>query len=1036
MPRSCKPTLTQRLIWLDHIISEYPSKYNIGGYVTLTGRPDYRLLSEAFQVVVDAQEVYASLFTVVDSELTCAIGDVVTGFELELIDFTGEADPEQAAMQWMEADFLCPFVIEDSYLFRMKLLKVADDKHYYYAVVHHLIGDGWSFMLLLNQAAAAYQAKLAGETYEYERYAYSEYAIDDAQYLHSTKYQDDKDFWLSQYNILPADLFQRRSQGRRTGSHCGSYSLHIAADIKRQLEQLAATYKASVFQILISLLLVYLGRTQQQDIVPIAMPVLNRPKKRYKSTAGVFMNLVCMPFIFDPLATLADIIRYTGKTMYNVLRHQQYQYGNLVGDLHLHQLEKRLYHVRVSYEDFPYISALGDLAADVTALSNTTEIDPLSVYIRDYHGRGMDIRFIYHYDYLQEETVRALSAGLTTLINTVIATPLMVAGAAALLPVDDKALLLGYSQGQRRSWPQGSFVAMWREAVACYPAHIAITTGGVGFTYAAVHERALRIAAMVRAVSDKAHAVVALVLPRDESIVSAMIGCMLAGAIYLPVDPDESDDRIMALLAEMKCDVLYTSGGMNKNIVHPVTILTEDVAAIAGPVTEVAGDSDISPEAVCYILCTSGTTGRPKGVAITHGAMSNYVAHFGTYFGLTERDVVLQQASVGFDTSVEEMFPVLAAGGRLHIAKDRRDLSALSDMIVSEGVTIVSATPLVLQYLPVADTLRAVISGGDVLKLEHIQHFRDAGIAVYNTYGPTETTVCATYYAVKGLEEVIPVGRPISNCSVYVLDQQLQLLPVEAEGEIYIGGAGLAAAYVNDPLLYEQRFTDHPFVVGERLYRSGDSGRWTAEGQLVFTGRRDEQVKIRGIRVEPGATENQLKALAGIRDAVVIGNGKTGWEAALVAFVVVESPEVDIAVIQAALRSSLPDHLLPQQILALEEIPLTGRGKVDKRQLYTLLAAEAVAVAPRELVPPVSRYEILLVEIWQQVLGRNDIGITDNFFELGGHSLSANMVINKIYQACMVHVKLTAIFTYPTISALGLLIAQEENKTYDYIELC
>ncbi|UCJ04792.1 amino acid adenylation domain-containing protein [Chitinophaga pendula] len=1028
------------MIWLDHVISAYPSKYNIGGYVTLTGHPDHRLLSEAFKVVVDSQEVYGSLFSVVDNELTCTIGDVVTGFELALIDLSGAEDPVQTAMRWMEDDFLRPFVIEGNYLFRMKLLKVAADRYYYYAVVHHLIGDGWSFMLLLNQAAAAYQAKLSGEIYTYERYAYSEYCIDDEQYLNSNKYQEDKNFWLSQYATLPADLFPRRVVEKRTTSHCGSYSLHIDGDVKRQLEQVAATYKASVFQILISLLLVYLGRTQQQDIVPIAMPVLNRPKKRYKATAGVFMNLVCMPFVFDPLATLADIIRYTGKTMYQVLRHQQYQYGNLVGDLHLHQLDKRLYHVRVSYEDFPYVSQLGDLLADVTALSNTMEIDPLSVYIRDYHGRGMDLRFIYHYDYLQEEMIAALSAGLTTLIHAVIGTPEMAAGRAPLLPEREQSALLGYSAGVRRSWPQSSFAAMWGEAVTRYPDRVAITTAVASFTYVAIHEQAIRMAALLRRSGIREQSVVALVLPRDEGMVSAMIGCMLAGMTYMPVDPDEPDDRIMALLEEMSCDALCTSELLNKSITHAVCILTEGIASVevSSEVSAavMADHGAVSPAAVCYILCTSGTTGRPKGVAITHAAMSNYVSHFHTYFGLTAADVVLQQASVSFDTSVEEIFPVLAVGGRLHIVKERRDLSAMSDMIAAEGVTVVSATPLVLQYLPAADTLRVVISGGDVLRKEHIQHYRDAGIPVYNTYGPTETTVCATYHEVKGADALIPVGQPISNCSIYVLDAQLELLPVGTEGEIYIGGAGLAVAYLNDPLLYAQRFIDHPFVAGEKLYRTGDSGKWVTGGELVFTGRRDEQVKIRGIRVEPGETEGMLKALPGVRDAVVTGNGKTGWEAALVAFVVIANTETDIADIQAALRGCLPDHLLPQQVLVVDELPLTMRGKVDKRQLYALLAVDAAVVSQRELVPPVSRYEVLLVEIWQQVLEREDIGITDNFFELGGHSLNANMVINKIYQACMVHIKLTAIFTYPTIRALGALIALEEDKTYDYIELC
>ncbi|MBW8683320.1 non-ribosomal peptide synthetase [Chitinophaga rhizophila] len=1044
--KMCQPSLTQELIWLDQLISNNPSKYNIGGYVILRGSLSQELFEQALKTVLGMQEIYSAIFTAKGKELSWHTSDAATGFKLQVVDFSETENAPALAREWMEEDFSIPFQItgNNDHLFRITLLKITADTHYCYAKIHHIIADGWSFKLLLNQLGTAYDELSAGKMPAVRQYRYSDYVADDAAYQQSEAAADDKQFWLDEYATQPGELFKANVPNTQDSAPAGTATLFVLADLKKQLQTIAENHKSSVFQVIMGLLLAYLARTRQQTHIAVALPVLNRSKKVYKQTAGVFMNLICPVFDIDVQGRLPELLNEIRTKMYACLKHQRYQYGNLVKDLQTSHAGKPVYQLRVSYEDFDFNTAFGGLTASTTALSNHYEVEPLSIYIRDYNDQGFDVRFIYNKAYFNEEMINAMSAALMELISAV---PHLAGTPVKEWPViseEEKARILSFAKGETRSWPQDTFVSMWRQVADSLPGNIAVTAGKDQFTYRDIDLQVRAIAnVLLNSHSFKCGDTIGLLLPRSADMVTGMLGCMTAGAVYMPIDPEEPADRIHTFLKNGACTKLIVSGDLAKDF------QSGDIEVIRLEQIDVNNDNvvlpatvDILPESPCYVIHTSGSTGVPKAVAVSHHSFMNYVCHFQQYFGLTSEDVVLQHAAVSFDIAMEEIFPILGVGGRLCILDDRKNIRKIIETIEQERVSVISSTPLVLKELndQLADTsLRLVISGGDILRPAYIDRFLSKDIPVYNTYGPTECTICATYHKAERNEASIAIGKPIANCNVYVLDKDGELQPVGVEGEICVGGSGVAIGYKNDKNLSLEKFIDHKLAPQGKLYRTGDIGKYSADGLLHYTGRHDIQLKVRGIRIEPREIERSIMECPGIRSAVVIAAQDPGYGTIPVAFVIFDNTgtaDIQLPALRALLRSRLPEYMLPSRIIPVADIPLNAQGKPDQTALLKLMQTAAPDTKERPLKMPANHTEQVLMDIWISILDTTAISVTDNFFDLGGHSLKAAALVSEIYDRFDVDISIGEIFAAPTIRQLGDLISQQEDNQFEYVELC
>ncbi|MDO6434621.1 amino acid adenylation domain-containing protein [Flavitalea sp. BT771] len=1030
-----KPSMSQRLIWTDQAISGGSAKYNIGGYACLEGDLSVRLFRETIRQIIRSQEVYLTTFREVDFELQSCVHTDREDYDIELVDLAAEADAEANAIEWMQQDFGLAFRMEDNYLYTFRLFKVGPSRYLWYAKIHHLISDGMSFKLLLNQAAEVYNALSRKTDYEPVIYNYSEYASDDNEYYASQEAAADREFWLTEFRDIPPVLLPDKIPGAEKGP-AQSDTLYLSRESKVALEEIAQRHKVSVFNILLALVLIYFSRTQGRQSIVVGIPVLNRTKKRYRSTAGVFMNLLALRFSIGETDTFRDLARSVREKLSAALRHQRYPYGNLVKDLQVPP-DNLLYDLRLSYEDFSFTSDFGGLKAGATALSNHYETDKLAIYMRDYHDHGFDVRLVYNTAYFNKDSIGSFMHSLDHLIASLALNEDNPVNMMSLLAEEDRIAVLRSSQGPAREniWP--SFPAMWMRSCLSYPERIAVSCQSGSFTYLQMDTLALQLSRALQAAVSGRNARVALLLPRSEKMILGMLGSMIGGFTYIPLDPDGPSERIGFILEDAACSILLTSLSMDRPLHFPGT----DVRYIEDLLGSPAGNMHADPHdpgipSTAYILYTSGTTGRPKGVSISSRSLVDYVCTFQDYFHLTEKEVVLQQASISFDTSVEEIFPVLGIGGRLHIIEDRRDILQLLQTIRQESVTVLSTTPLVLRQLnaeTMPPSLRVLISGGDVLKTEQVDLLLHQGIKIFNTYGPTEATVCATYYPLEQPVPVVPIGRPITNREVYVLDRQRQPQPFGVTGEIYLGGEGLAQGYVNNDTLTNEQFIPHILWEGKRLYRTGDTGILRSDGNFLFTGRVDDQLNYRGYRVEAGEVEKAILSATGAGDCLVCIR-EYNQAPLLVAYTQVGDtyrslPEDWASTVRETIARQLPSFMVPDLIIPLQEFPLLVSGKINRQELPAVGPQHFPARANRVL--PLTPVEQQLFDIWMEIFPSGEFGVEDSFFQLGGHSLSVMQLQNRCYRHFEVKLTLHELFANFTIRTQAALIAGRSKDNYE-----
>jgi amino acid adenylation domain-containing protein len=553
-------------------------------------------------------------------------------------------------------------------------------------------------------------------------------------------------------------------------------------------------------------------------------------------------------------------------------------------------------------------------------------------------------------------------------------------------------------------------------------------------TYKGLNEKSNRVAAVLRQTHVCPNDIVALIMAPSTDMIAVILGVLKAGGAYLPIDPDSPPDRIKYMLADSSARVLISHKGLALDLCFRGDWL--DIDSL-NPDEDGFTDPEIinSSRDLAYVIYTSGSTGKPKGIMTQHGNVIAYTDAFYRKVEITADTIMLQQASYTFDVFVEEVFPVLLRGGRIVIPDHFEIIDArlLSRFIIGHNINTVDCSPLLLNELNILNNIEGVhtfISGGDVLKKEYIDNFLGRA-RVYNSYGPTESTICVTYHECSPEDPpTIPIGKPLANYKTYILDRHSKLLPPGVPGELCVSGAGVSRGYLNCPLLTREIFVDNPLVPGESLYKTGDLARWRFDRNIEFLGRIDHQVKIRGYRIELGEIENQLLKVNGLKEVVVTAKGEEDLEKYLCAYIVSEQ-KIDIAALRKSLVKELPDYMIPTYFVPLESIPLTERGKIDRKAL-----PDPNVNIGEDFVAPGDEVEKELAAIWSEVLGieYEKVSINDNFFLSGGHSLKATLLVTRIHKAFDVKVPFSVVFKTPTIKELGVYIKIEKRYSYTAIE--
>ncbi|MGJ6963146.1 amino acid adenylation domain-containing protein [Streptosporangium sp. G11] len=938
--------------------------------------------------------------------------------------------------------------------------------HVLLVALHHICGDGWSTDILAEELRACY----AGTELPEPPLQYGDYAL----------WQRDRpvaesglSYWRAQLaGVVPLEL---PVDGRRRGEQTfagASHGFTLGRDLVEGLTRLAREADATLYMVLLAAYQVLLGRYARQDDFAVGSPVGGRPRRELESVIGMFVNVLAMRADLSGDPGFLELLERVRRTTTEAYAHQELPFEQLVGELGIERDVSRSPVFQAVFALQSYGRREGTRWPGLSVEpfefeARATRFD-LELFLSEQPG-GMGGLFVYNRDLFDAATVEGMAAQLEALLGAVVAAPAARISELDVLPAEERERVLACAAGPGEPYADGATLGgMFEAQVARTPRAVAVEFEGERLTYAELEVRANRLAHRLRGLGVGPGSLVAVCAERSVELVVALLGVVKAGGAYVPLDPDYPAERLAFMLADAAVPVLLAQravlGVLPDVPGGVVTVVLDDLPD--GPGTPVEPSATSADAA--YMIYTSGSTGRPKGVPNTHGGIRNRLGWMQRVYGLTGDDVVVQKTPAGFDVSVWEFFWPLVTGARLVLARPggHRDAAYLRDLIVERGVTTAHFVPSMLaafleeEGVEACGSLRRVVCSGEELTAHVAERFfrRLPGTGLFNLYGPTEAAIDVSLWRCRPGDATVPIGHPVENTSLHVLDRHLRPVPFGVPGELHIGGAQVAMGYHARPGLTAERFVPDPFgTAGARLYRTGDLVRLRRDGAIEFLGRIDHQVKIRGQRIELGEIEAVLRGLAGVREAVVTvrEDGAPG-DRRLVAYVVGAVPAVagaggegppgaepngagrdgrpgkagpdgaglDGAELRRALKVTLPDHMVPSAFVVLDALPLSPNGKLDRGALPAPERPGGEAAGPG--AEPRTPVERAIAEIWRELLGVASVGADGDFFELGGHSLVAIQAVARMRKALPVvggrAVGVMDLFKHPTVRELAALV--------------
>jgi amino acid adenylation domain-containing protein len=1023
----------ERLWFLDRLVPESPV-CNVTTRHWLHGPLDADLLGASLTEIVRRHEVLRTTF---HDEGGTPIQRLMGPAPMRIapVAVVGE-DAERRAWELVDEEARSPFDLARGPLLRARLARLGAEEHLLALTIHHIASDGWSAGLLASELSELYTAGVEGRAAALPelRAQYADYARRERGWLRSEEPERHLAYWRRQLEggVDALDFPWDRPRPPHPSYRGGRVQRRLAAGLQERLDALGRTRGATLFATLLAGFACLLHRHTMQTRIAVGTPVARRDRSEFADLIGMFLNTLVLQTDLGGDPSFVDLLSRTRRTVLAAYEHQELPFERLVQqlaparDLSRNPLFQAMFLLRRGPAATLRLAGLEVISEDV--FNGTSKFD--LTLAMETSPMGLVASLEYAADLLERATAELLLDRLERLLHGLARWPDAPVGDVELASPDGPRL----SAGPDAAPPAGLLHELFEAQARHAPGSIALGGAGGELTYAELNARANQLARALRGAGVGPERVVAALLPRSPGLVVAMLAVLKAGGAFLVLDAEQPDRRLADLLDEAGPSVLVTERRfLDRALPLPerVICLDEKWPSIAlMPVTDLEGRA--GPHNLAYVTYTSGSTGRPKGVMTLHAGAVNALAFAVGAHGLGQADIVLQLAAPAFDASVRDTLGPLTAGARVVIGPVASEPEDVLCAIERHRVTcVLSLVPSVLKLLlartedaPRCPSLRLLLVSGEPLGWSEVEQalelLGDRGLRVVNLFGPTECTMTCAEYAIRGIEAGgggVPVGRPIANASFYVLDERLRPVPAGAAGELYIAGAGLARGYLRDPGRTAERFLPDPFDggAGLRMYRTGDRVRWLPGGDLRYLGRRDRQTKIRGVRVEPGEAEAALRQHPEVLDATVtVVTGPSG-EPGLAAYVVGRTARIEPSRIRSFLAARLPSQLVPSFFVSLDALPRTGNRKVDRSRLPhpgSIHAGPAPHAAPRD------QLELVMAQIWEEVLDRRPIGIFDDFFTVGGHSLHAVILTDRVHRRLAVDLPIAAVFQAPTIALL------------------
>ncbi|MFF7188478.1 amino acid adenylation domain-containing protein [Streptomyces sp. NPDC008222] len=1018
----------QRRLWFLEQLRPELVEYNMAQVLELSGALDAEALDAALALVVDRHTVLRSRVVQGTDGTPCLRAEpssVVTLWRTDLRHLPAD-EAYAEALRLSRSDTERPFDLREAPWLRARLTELPSQRHLFTVVVHHIAVDAASMQILWSELSQAYTAFASGHRPDLPALPmqFADYASWAARHLDAESMAGELSHWKRM--LAGANATELRTDHPRPAVRSGQgarLSHVVDPSVARGVRELARSHYTTPFMVLFAAFAALVSRHTGSRDVTVGIPISGRMREETERLIGFFVNTVLLRTDLDGDPTFAELLTRVRGTTLDAYEHQELPFDLLVDELRperdlsrnpLFQLMFNLVEEQTSRLELPGVSV-----RSLPVETDTARFD-LDVTVVT-QGERMEVLLSYATEIFEAETVGRFAEHYRQVLVQVVARPDTRLGDLEVLTPGERRLLRHDWNDSTRPEPARFVHELVDEHAERTPDAVALVgPDGDEVTYAQLAERSTALAATLRAAGAGQQAPVGVLVERSPEMVVALLAVLKANAAYLPLEPTYPRDRLQFMLADSGAALLLTRPALADSLGLGADIRVIDVGEppSVDPAQEAPASVPADRDDLAYVIYTSGSTGRPKGVMVTHRGLANFAQDMVRNLELSGRDVLCTVTTIAFDASVLELFVPLSCGARLVIV-DRAtasDGAGLARLLAAQHATVLAATPATWHLLLLSGWDGAglqAVSGGEAMSTQLAAELAPKVSRLWNLYGPTETTVYSTLHQVTPDNPAgsVPIGRPIANTRLYVVDDQLRLVPVGAVGELLIGGAGLTRGYAGRPGLTAERFVPDPFGTGERLYRTGDLARRRPDGTLEYIGREDTQVKIRGYRIELGEIESVLQRYPAVARAAVTTAGE-GMGRRIVGYVSWRD-QPDEAGLRAFVQDRLPQYMVPAGLVGLAEMPMTPNGKVDRKRLPEPdWSGDTEPVNPRDVL------ELRVTSICERVLGRSPVGVRDDFFAVGGNSLTAFELVEAVRRELGVSVPLSTFFREPTVEGL------------------
>lgn len=1018
--------------------------YNLSLSLHFTGRLNENALQKSVAQLHQRHESLRATFTEDGTQMIIYESKSVD-LQYQNLEAADKAARQEVLEQYHEQNARAPFDLFNGPLTRLALFRFSSEEYLLTITVHHIICDGWSLGILLEDLSRLYNAARSGQLPDVKPLLFSDYVIRSVQYEESKEYREALNYWKKEYqgNVpafeIPSD-FPRPARRTYTGTRLDFILPAITAD---KIKKIGARYGSSFVNTLMSVFEILLSKYSGSADVVIGLPTAGQAAKEMYDLIGHCVNFLPLRSRPRPEQPFSEYLKQRKSKTLVDYEHQQFTFGTLLKELKIDRDPSRIPLTPMSFNIDIGMNkqvTFDNLSYKVVSNKRVAETFEIFLNITDCE-EGYEFQWSYNTQLFKPATIKGLMQKYEYMLQQISMQPEVLITDIKLVNEDVVLSQLGQWNQTSQPLPDGTFVNLFESIVHSNADGVALKFQTDTYTYKSLNESANRLAHYLISQGVKKGDTVGVVLERSAQVVTVLLGVLKCGASYLPIDPEFPEDRISFMLEDSGAPFVVTSTTVSQKLsnLSSKRILINQLQAEIGAADPSNPEISIQNDDQAYILYTSGSTGKPKGVMVSHENLLNFLLGMKRIFNTGIQTKLLSVTTISFDIAGLELYLPLISGGRIVLAdaNTTKSSKALIELLSTEDINMMQATPatykIMLQDQWPANNSLVLLCGGEALSKNMADALLNKCGRLFNMYGPTETTIWSTVKEMLPGDAIVSIGKPIQNTTVYILDKDNRLLPPDSEGEIFIGGKGVALGYHNRADLTRERFIPDTFSgeKGARLYKTGDLGRYLANGDLICLGRSDNQAKIRGYRIELGEIEHYVSKIEDIKDAVVkVEDGETD-SPKLVAYIIpsdltnLNNGEVtkdEVLRWRGALSKMLPDYMLPNLWLKLKEFPLTPNKKIDRNALHYAQAPPAKTEPGKKRTEALTALISEITTIWEEEIGIKGIEPDDNFFELGGHSMIAVKVMNRVSKQMNTKLPIASLFEYPTIASLSKLL--------------